>query len=424
MKKKIWSILLSLLIVVTSFVLIPVNAQTSYVNDESNYFSLEHKNKFEDLAQKFYRDYNLNVVVVFCKDGDLIEYASQYYQNNFGNSDGFVIGIKEFGKEKYLNAYGKASQYLQEPLNLDDIFIQYQISDAIQEIIYQLSLKVDQSARSSYIVDKANILTKNQEEKLNVKIQEIISTYKNDVVILTTYFTNNKSSETYLDDYYDSYRNGYKEDGLILGMNMTDRYWHISTAGHSIFTFTDWGIKYLGQEMLPYFKINDYYGGFDTFLDYTDRFFEKDAHGDPYDIHNCDDLPDYEDVDRELYSNSEETTSSIISNEKTLKAFIIALGTGLLMALIVNTGKLNQLKTKKAVNEANNYVKEDSFNLTNSTDLYLYKSVTKRARPKNDDNVKKVSHSSSPRSVSRPSGGSTTHTSSSGRSHGGGGGHF
>lgn len=418
MKKKIWSILLSLLFIVSSFV--PVNGQASYVSDETGYFNSDHIIKFENLAQRFYEDYQLNMVVVFCEDGDLIEYTNQYYQNNFGTSDGFVIGIKKFGDERYLNAYGQAVQYLNEPLNLDDIFIEYKISDAIQEIIYQLSLKVAQGKHSSYLVDKANLLTPLQEEQLNDKIQKIISTYENDVVILTTYFTNSKDNETYLDDYYDSYLNDYKEDGLVLGMDMNDRYWHISTSGRSIGTFTDWGIKYLGHEMLPYFKVDDYYGGFETFLDYTDKFFEKDAAGSPYDINNNDKLPNYEDVDNELYGNSG-TDSNIGSSDNFLKAFLIALATGFLIGIIINTGKLNQLKTKKAVYEANDYVKENSFNLVNKSDLYLYTSVHKTRRPK--ENTASAAARSSGGSAHR-SGGSTTHTSSSGRSHGGGGGHF
>jgi uncharacterized protein len=74
------------------------------------------------------------------------------------------------------------------------------------------------------------------------------------------------------------------------------------------------------------------------------------------------------------------------------------------VALIV-TGKMrSDLVTVRQQVKADNYVIPGSLQLTNSRDLFLYSQVTKTERPK--------------------SGGSSTHTSSSGRTHGGGGGKF
>ncbi|MBO4220746.1 MAG: TPM domain-containing protein, partial [Clostridia bacterium] len=61
-------------------------------------------------------------------------------------------------------------------------------------------------------------------------------------------------------------------------------------------------------------------------------------------------------------------------------------------------------------NNAMDYVRNGSMNVTVARDLFLYKTVTF---------VVRQSSSSGSRS-----GGSHTHTSSSGRTHGGGGGHF
>ena len=68
-------------------------------------------------------------------------------------------------------------------------------------------------------------------------------------------------------------------------------------------------------------------------------------------------------------------------------------------------GKLKSVKFQTA---ADNYVKEGSMNITESRDLFLYRTVTSVAKPKNDD--------------SSSDGG--FHSSSSGTSHGGSGGHF
>ncbi len=68
-----------------------------------------------------------------------------------------------------------------------------------------------------------------------------------------------------------------------------------------------------------------------------------------------------------------------------------------------------QLKTVQSQSKADDYVKSGSMKLTKQNDLFLYKHVERREKPKESD---------------RSAGGSKTHTSSSGSTHGGGGGKF
>ena len=98
------------------------------------------------------------------------------------------------------------------------------------------------------------------------------------------------------------------------------------------------------------------------------------------------------------------------------KRILISLGAGLIIGFIISFIRMGKLNTKKSVKNANEYVKENSFKLTKSNDLYLYQTVTKSARPKYEDN----NHSTS--SYHKTT--SSTHRSSSGRTHGGGGGKF
>jgi len=62
-----------------------------------------------------------------------------------------------------------------------------------------------------------------------------------------------------------------------------------------------------------------------------------------------------------------------------------------------------QLKSVRFKSAASDYTKAGSMNVTESRDLFLYRTVSRREKPREN------------------SGGSSTHTSSSGRSHGGGG---
>ena len=59
-----------------------------------------------------------------------------------------------------------------------------------------------------------------------------------------------------------------------------------------------------------------------------------------------------------------------------------------------------QLKTVRAKAEASDYMKPGSLQLTEARDFFLYRHIDRREKPKNN-------------------GGSTTHTSSSGNTHGG-----
>lgn len=80
----------------------------------------------------------------------------------------------------------------------------------------------------------------------------------------------------------------------------------------------------------------------------------------------------------------------------------ISIGVGVILAFIIVGRMKAQLKTVRFQAAAGNYVKDGSMNVTESRDLFLYHTVTKTAKEKS-------------------SSGSSTHTSSSGRTHDGGG---
>ena len=86
----------------------------------------------------------------------------------------------------------------------------------------------------------------------------------------------------------------------------------------------------------------------------------------------------------------------------------VALVIGLVTALIVTGVMKGQLKSVAPQRDATDYVRQGSMNVTRSNDFYLYSTVSKSAKPKNEDN----------------SGGSSTHTSSSGDTFGGSSGKF
>lgn len=422
--KKIKYILLVLLLIFTTIT--PIHAENKYVYDNANRFRYLSES-LEQLSQNFYEQYNINIVIVSVEnnqsDFNLGEYANQLYQENFGETDGVVYAINfsngsDYGK--YMNAFGNAGQYLNNCNNMDALITGHDkvenIVYKIQLIVYQMSLIIDNVEPSRNIVDMANILNSEQTSQLEQKITQVINNCQMDVVILTTCLNNGKSMVDFADDYYDEndYGIDLRKSGLILVLSLQDNEWYISTSGAAIDTFSDWGIEYLGKVMKPSLVDRNFYQAFEDFVSYTEKFNVQAVTDKPYDRYNQGDLPNL-DVDEEVVFDNQDNSEPKTKMDSN-KRILISLGAGLIIGFIISFIRMGKLNTKKSVKNANEYVKENSFKLTKSNDLYLYQTVTKRARPKYEDN----NHSTS--SYHKTT--SSTHRSSSGRTHGGGGGKF
>jgi len=242
------------------------------------------------------------------------------------------------------------------------------------------------AAGSPLVYDEADLLTEAEETALTAKLEEIGKAGQMDIVVAAFNTTGGYSAMEYADDFYDynGYGYGDSHDGLILVLVMDTRDWWISTCGRAISVFTDAGIDYIGEQIVPYLSAADYAGGFSEFADQCEAFIAKADAGDPYDYHNLPKAP-----------------------FEAGAALVIAVVLGLIIGAIYAGTLKAQLKTVRPQRAASSYLKKDSLQITDSKDLYLYRHVSRVARE-----------------TSSSRGGSSTHTSSSGRSHGGGGGRF
>ncbi len=71
------------------------------------------------------------------------------------------------------------------------------------------------------------------------------------------------------------------------------------------------------------------------------------------------------------------------------KTILISLVIGVVAAFIVTSIMKGQLKTVRKQTRAENYVKHGSLNITEANTLYLYSSVTRVAKPKNNSSNSK-----------------------------------
>ena len=236
------------------------------------------------------------------------------------------------------------------------------------------------------VQDMAGLMTDSEEAKLNDILDELSIRQKMDVVVVTTNTLDEKTVQEYADDIYDYGNFGYGEskDGALLLISIEDNDWYISTCGYGITVFTDAGIEYIGKQIKGDLSDGNFAGAFDKFADLCDDFITQARTGEPYDVKN---LP---------------------KEPLSLIWIPIAIVVGFVLSLII-VGKMKaKLKTVRFQAAASNYIKDNSLNINERRDLFLYNTVTRRAKPKNDDS----------------GGGSSTHTSSSGTTHGGGGGKF
>ena len=233
--------------------------------------------------------------------------------------------------------------------------------------------------------DTANILSESEKTTLLEKLDEISVRQKTDITIVTLNDLNDYSTaRECADDIYDycNYGYGADRDGILLLLSMKDRDWCISTCGYGITAFTDAGIEYIGKQMKSDLSGGNYAAAFDTYATLCDKFITQAKNGTPYDKGN---LP------REPLS---------------VIWIPISIAIGVVLALIVVSIMKGKLKTVHPQAAADSYVKKNSLNITNSSDLFLYHTIDRTERQK------------------ETSSGSSTHTSSSGTTHGGGGGKF
>lgn len=238
--------------------------------------------------------------------------------------------------------------------------------------------------------DDASLLSSDEYNEVLSRLDELCERQSFDVVIHTTEDMDGYSSVVaYADDYYDYNGYGYGEDrdGIILVVAMNTRDLYISTCGFGITAFTDYGIDTLLDNVKGYFSDGDYYGGFCSFISEADEYITSAKNGSPYDIN-----------DGDYYYGSER---SGFFNFTWLMASLIM---GLVCALIIVGTMKAQLKTVRPALAAGSYVRKDSIKVKSERDIYLYRNVSR---------TEIVRESSSE--------GSSTHVSSSGTTHGGGG---
>lgn len=238
----------------------------------------------------------------------------------------------------------------------------------------------------TFLVDDAGLLSAEDAASIESQLTGLAQKYDMHYVIVTEEDPNISSAMEAADDFFDynGYGTGDDRSGVLLYINMSTRDVWISTRGFGITTFTDAGIEYILDELVYSLGDEAYFETFETFTALCDDFTQQAKNGTPYDVDHMPQEP-----------------------FPWISGLFMCMVPGAIVGLIYILILRSQLKSVAPNESASDYMVKGSMHVTNSREFFLYRTLSRHERPKENS--------------SGGGGGSTTHRSSSGATHGGGG---
>ena len=393
MKNKVFALLTVVVLCLT--MIIPVSAAGTHIFDSTNVIG--QLPALEAVAQNIEDTYGFSALLTVTDttgDKTTYEYGEELFEANAAKEDGLVL-IYDYGENVY-NFYcaGKAEELFSDDVLEGTVWNAFAYTEtyydgvlgyyaAVENILKTNNSAVPTQAPTEapteqttefvptdrtlpLVVDNADVLIDSEEADLTAKLEALGSEYDIEIGAVTVDSYEGKDPQNFADDFYDynGYGYGENDDGIIVVFNTGEgdgnRNIAISTHGTGIDLLTDNEISLIIEMMIGPVKNGDFAGAFDNF------------------VLECE--------------NAIDPSISIIWIPVS-----ILIGFGLAFLIV----KLQASKLKTVVQKADAADYVGNVMLTSQYDNFMYKNVT-----------------SSPKAES--SSGGSTHTSSSGRTHGGG----
>lgn len=221
------------------------------------------------------------------------------------------------------------------------------ILSALLALLLCISLAICVSAAGDgFLYDEANLLTGSEKAALEQKLAAVSDRYDAQIVICTIASTPGGDIDDYLDHLYDSMGFGYgaNHDGALLLVAMDLREYRILSNGFAGVAIDPGAIDRICDAIVSDLSDVDYQDAFLEFADQCDYYLDGHVNGFPF---------------------------------KFGQNLLISLAIGLVVGLIVALILKGQLRSVRAQNQANVYVRQGSMNITARSDIYLYRNVTR-----------------------------------------------
>ena len=248
------------------------------------------------------------------------------------------------------------------------------------------------------VYDEANLLTASEEDEIAEVLEDVSAAYETQLVIVTVPELDS-SIDYFAEGLYDTMGFGYGDsyDGVLLIVCMDPAECSILCNGSAANIITPDTRDQILDAVASYLSDGDYADAFLTFAEECEYYLDgssANSAASPY-------------PDNGTRERSEFTFGSTL-----LFSMVVGIVAGLIVVAIL----AGQLKSVKKQNQARDYVKAGSMRLTERSDIFLYRNVSRTRRQTQQNN--RSGHGG------MHSGGSSVHRSSGGRSHGGGHGRF
>ncbi len=394
MKNKIFAVLTVILLCLT--MVVSVSAADTHIFDSTNMFGQQVAD-LEAYAQKIEDTYNFGVILAVidsAPDDYTYGYCEELYKAESDKENGIALAYN-YGDNKYsFYCAGNAENLITADIQSDILWHAFAYPEtyyeggyaylvALEEILSKadvLSSPVETTEATTefipsdrtlpLVADNADVLTDSQEAELITRLEELGAANALEVAIVTVDSNEGKTPEAFADDFYDCNGYGYGEndDGFMVVYNTGkldgNRNVWISTHGKAISLLSDMDIDIIVEMIIPALKNGDYVGAFNTFIDESAGYIQ---------------------VANPIYR------------------IFACLVIGFALAFFIVKIQASKLKTVKMQVNAADYVGDVV--ITSRYDNFMYRNIDKSPIPKERSG----------------SGSSSTHTSSSGRTHGGGG---
>lgn len=431
MKKIILSVFIAsiLLTFFSGFVFAEEN--TELIRDNSAVLEQAEKNILEKRLTGIFENYGLSLILISenSLETDINSELSLEAQESVSfpvgavfliNTNSGEISIKSFGEWETLldvEYCGALEEIVKEKLNI------YGYYEAYQNAVYNIESRLsgeeglyDGSAYMPSVSDGAGYLSESQVREISEKLDSLRENYMIDVALVTETDLSADTAEQAARDLYDYcfYGIGENDDGILFYICKNTREYYFITYGYGKEVFDDYALDYIENTVVSYLASDEYYEAFlayaDTAKDILQASLSSENEYNPV-------PPAGGNTNEDYFIPHNGNEYAYTSHEFSFTPFLIAIAASFAIALFMTYTKQSAMNTAKPQNLANNYVKDGSFIVTRSRDVFLYSTLIKHKKPKNNTNHSSGHSGSSGRS------GFSGH-SSSGRSHGGRGGRF
>lgn len=404
MKKRIIALLFALVICFSA--VISASAASTHIFDDGSHLSYEEIAELDSMANRIENLYGY--CVMFCiaenVDGSTYDYSEELYNLEADSENGILI-TDNIGGEKYsIYLSGDAETVITEQIE-DIIWNAYDSNEtyyggiasyyaAVETVLEggayasPVTTPVGESDGSGesatefvpvertlpLVVDNADLLTTEEENALCARFEMLAQEYQMELAVLTVPDLEGKTAEEYADDFYDynGYGYGENDDGMLVLYKPGEegnRYIHITTHGKGLKAFSNSVCDNIIDSMIDDLKNENYASAFNTYADLGEKYLKPN-----------------------------------VSFIWLLMCIVI----GMLAGFIIIKSIAGKNKSVRKQTNATVYTRPGSMVVTGSYDTFIGKRLYQTPKPKSDDS-----------SSGGSSGGS--HTSSSGRSHGGSG---